>query len=127
MSGAGTPEPGVLGRHVLADFWGCELPGSEQAWRSLVERAVDAVRATLLDLSIHTFDTGGVTVLAMLSESHLSAHTWPEHGYVAIDVFTCGKTTMPEVGIDVLRAALRPARETVKLVHRGDGVGGCER
>lgn len=108
------------GQHVVADFWGCRLPPDEAAWRQLLEETVRAMGVTLLGLEVHLFEPQGATAFAVLAESHLAVHTWPERDYVALDVFTCGDSLTPEAGIDVLRGALRPQREQVQRIQRGE-------
>ena len=81
------------GRHVLADFHGVAAAGLSDA--AALERqllaAADAAGARVLSAHFHHFGEGaGVTGVVMLSESHISIHTWPEHGYAALDVFMCG-------------------------------------
>ena len=107
-------------RHLVADFWGCRLPASEEGWLRVIREAVEAMGATLLGVDVHLFDPQGGTAIAMLAESHLAVHTWPERDYVAIDVFTCGSTVRPDVGIAVLRAELAPQRERLLQIARGD-------
>ena len=74
--------------------------------------------ATLLNLITHRFDPQGVTGLALLAESHISIHTWPENGYAAVDVFTCGDHTMPEQACQVLSQELRARRHSLKSFLR---------
>lgn len=110
------------GTHLLADFWGVS-PLDATALERAVRTAVDAAGATLLELALHQFPGhGGVTGYALLAESHLGVHTWPERDYVAIDVFMCG-AQHPERALEVLRRAFRPARETIRAVRRGERVG----
>jgi S-adenosylmethionine decarboxylase len=74
--------------------------------------------ATLLNLITHRFEPQGVTGLALLAESHISIHTWPESGYAAVDVFTCGDHTMPERACQVLSEELSAARHKLKSFRR---------
>lgn len=109
------------GRHVLADFHGVAAAGLTDA--AALERhllaAADAAGARVLSAHFHHFGEGaGVTGVVMLSESHISIHTWPEHGYAALDVFMCG-AARPERALDSLRAALAPASVRVTVVDRG--------
>lgn len=93
-----------LGQHVIIELWGCnDSINDADLVRTAMIDAVNAANATLLSLNVHTFSPHGVTGVAVLSESHLSVHTWPEHGYVAADVFTCGDTTSPRAAADVLK------------------------
>ena len=109
-----------LGRHVIIELWGCSEVINDA---SLVERAmrsaVLAANATLLDHFVHEFSPQGVTGVAVLSESHLSIHTWPEHGYVAADVFTCGSTTNPAAAAEVLRQMFEATTADIRELERG--------
>jgi len=110
------------GQHLVADFWGCRLPADEEGWRRVIRSAIEAMGVTLLNLEVHMFEPQGMTAVAILAESHLAVHTWPERDYVAIDVFTCGATVRPEAGIDLLRSELEPGRERILHIPRGDVV-----
>ncbi|MDG2039900.1 MAG: adenosylmethionine decarboxylase [Ilumatobacter sp.] len=79
-------------RHVLIDAWGSPAERLDDAdgIRALLERVIDTLGATLLDLSLRQFSPQGVTAVAMLAESHLAVHTWPEQNYFAADLFYCG-------------------------------------
>jgi len=70
-------------------------------------RASKECKSILLDLTVHKFDPQGVTGIAMLAESHLSIHTWPENGMAVCDVFTCGDTAMPENGVEYMKEQLK--------------------
>jgi S-adenosylmethionine decarboxylase len=79
---------------------------------------VNQAGATLLNLITHHFQPQGVTGLALLAESHLSIHTWPESGYAAVDVFTCGDHTMPERACEVLCRELEATGHTLRCFRR---------
>ena len=89
--------------HLLFTLKNCpyELLDDENYVRQTVEEAADIAHATILNLASHKFEPHGVTCVAMLAESHISIHTWPEHGKAVCDVFTCGEQTMP--GLAMLR------------------------
>lgn len=109
-----------LGRHVIIELWGCsEVINDTELVRSAMLEAVHAANATLLNIHVHTFSPQGVTGVAVLSESHLSIHTWPEHGYVAADVFTCGATTNPRAAADVLAERFEAKQTVVEELERG--------
>ena len=109
-----------LGRHVIIELWGCgEAINDASLVERAMRRAVDAANATLLDLFVHEFSPQGVTAVAVLAESHLSIHTWPEYGYVAADVFTCGNTTKPEAAAEVLRQAFAATTADIRELERG--------
>ncbi len=107
------------GLHLIVDLWDAErlddLPFIERTLRD----CVDASGATLLHIHLHHFtENGGVSGVAVLAESHISIHSWPEREYAAVDIFMCGETE-PHRAIDVLRDAFRPARVEIGEHHRG--------
>ena len=109
-----------LGRHVIIELWGCCDVINDAAFvESSMRKAVDAANATLLDIFVHEFSPQGVTGVAVLAESHLSIHTWPEYGYVAADVFTCGSTTKPEAAAEVLRIEFQAKNAQIQELERG--------
>ena len=109
-----------LGRHVIIELWGCgEMINDAGLVESAMRSAVHAANATLLDIFVHEFSPQGVTGVAVLAESHLSIHTWPEYGYVAADVFTCGSTTKPEAAAEVLRKSFEATTADVRELERG--------
>lgn len=107
------------GSHVLADLWGAS--GLDDA--ELIERALREVvavcGATLLHIHLHRFsENGGISGVAVLAESHISVHTWPERGFAAFDIFMCG-ACKPEKALPVLRRYFRPAGVQVGQHKRG--------
>ncbi|HXL99732.1 MAG TPA: adenosylmethionine decarboxylase [Rhizomicrobium sp.] len=107
------------GSHLIMDLW--EAEGLDD--RDRIEQAlIDAVReagATLLHIHLHTFsEGGGVSGVAVLAESHISVHTWPERGYAAFDVFMCGDAE-PRKALSVFKAAFNPGRIVVGEHKRG--------
>ncbi|MEM8694753.1 MAG: adenosylmethionine decarboxylase [Pseudomonadota bacterium] len=112
------------GRHVLADFHGCTARLDDI---DLVERALrdaaQAADATILNLNLHHFGEGqGVTGVALLAESHMSIHTWPEHDYAALDLFLCGRRHDIDAALRVLSNAFEPAESAIRTLERGYGV-----
>ncbi len=107
-----------LGRHIIAEFWNCanELP--LQGLDTAIEDAVRDARATLLDLRIRKFYPQGFSAIALLAESHLSLHAWPELGYVALDVFTCGQAD-PQKIVNSLEKHFRPQDTAFLKIPRG--------
>jgi S-adenosylmethionine decarboxylase len=108
-----------VGRHLILELWGCRNLNSTET----VERALrDVIRAcdlTLLDLNVYPFTPIGVTGVAVVSESHVLIHTWPEHGYAAVDVFTCGERANPEAALPLLREHFEPERVQIMEISRG--------
>jgi len=111
--------PNPLGQHVIAEFYGAShLMDPDPAIDALRE-AAHAADATVLDIKLHDFgETGGFTGVALLAESHISIHTWPEHGYAAIDIFMCGDADTAK-SLDVLRRYFAPESEDVTSLKRG--------
>ncbi|GAB2763581.1 adenosylmethionine decarboxylase [Salinifilum aidingensis] len=117
-----TPPVGLFaGQHVLAELEGVtpELLDDEQFLRDTLESALDRSDATVCQVIAKKFDPQGVTILALLSESHASLHTYPEDGSIFIDVFTCGNTAQPERAVQLLADALRPASTNTQTIRRG--------
>jgi S-adenosylmethionine decarboxylase len=109
-----------LGRHVIIELWGCSnVINDAELVKTAMLDAVRAANATLLNIYVHTFSPQGVTGVAVLSESHLSIHTWPEYGYVAADVFTCGETTKPRAAAEVLGKAFHAKQLDLRELERG--------
>lgn len=109
-----------LGKHLIIECWGCnDGINDADVMRTAMIEAVQAANATLLDIYVHTFSPHGVTGVAVLSESHLSVHSWPEYGYLAADVFTCGETTDPMAAVDVLRQYFQPTLVELQDLSRG--------
>ena len=94
----------TVGKHCILELYACDSSrlDDEAFLRDTITTAAKRAGATLLNLITHRFEPQGVTGLALLAESHISIHTWPESGYAAVDVFTCGDHTMPERACAVL-------------------------
>ena len=92
-------------RHILFTLKGCpsELLDDLEFIRKLMHRTSKECNSTLLDLSAYKFDPQGVTSIAMLAESHISIHTWPEKSMAVCDVFTCGEHTLPQAGVEYMK------------------------
>jgi S-adenosylmethionine decarboxylase len=110
-----------IGRHLILELWGCDADAinSIETIERAIKETIEACGATLLDLRVYPFTPQGVTGVAILSESHLMIHTWPEHGYAAVDVFTCGYHTDPNKAVPVLRRHFAPERVQVMEMNRG--------
>lgn len=88
-----TPDLVPPGRHCVLDAFGCDVDAlrDHNGIIAALRTAADRAGVRVLDITSHRFpEPGGVTAVALLAESHLSIHTWPEHGYAAVDAFTCG-------------------------------------
>ncbi|WP_459644387.1 adenosylmethionine decarboxylase [Kineococcus sp. NUM-3379] len=117
------PEPvGVFaGVHVLAEFSGVdpERLDDEQLLLALLDSALTRANATVCQVVSKKFQPQGVTVLALLSESHASVHTYPERGSAFVDVFTCGTQADPVLAARLLAAGLGAECTSFQVVHRG--------
>lgn len=110
------------GTHLIIDIYGAERLDELTHVENALRAAVDAAKATLLHIHLHHFTpNGGISGVAVLAESHISIHTWPECGYAALDVFMCGETN-PHATIEILREAFAPDRIAVEEHMRGRGV-----
>ncbi|WP_054949218.1 adenosylmethionine decarboxylase [Numidum massiliense] len=113
----------TFGRHVAADLWGVafeRINNCDYLQNRLVE-AAEMCGATVLSIQGKQFAPQGVTVLLLLSESHLSIHTYPEKGFAALDCYTCGDTVDPEIAIRYLLSVLQPETFHLKKMIRGMG------
>ena len=107
------------GRHLLIDVWDGVNISDTDVIDTALRTGADAAGATLLHVHLHEFsENGGVSGVAVLAESHISIHTWPEWNYAAVDVFMCGGTD-PMKAADVLREAFKPARLDIADHYRG--------
>lgn len=106
------------GVHLLIDLYGATRLGDAAFIETTMRHCVAAARATLLHIHLHRFEPDGVSGVAVLAESHISVHTWPENRYAAFDVFMCGDTD-PGVCVDILRDAFQAERVTVQELLRG--------
>ncbi|HTE19100.1 MAG TPA: adenosylmethionine decarboxylase, partial [Armatimonadota bacterium] len=111
--------PAARGTHLLIDLWGAQRLDDLEAVRGALLDAVAICGATLLELKLHGFGDGqGITGVALLAESHISIHSWPEHDYAAIDIFVCGPCD-PHSILPVLREAFSPERVEMVEHRRG--------
>jgi len=107
------------GGHVLADLWGASNLDNIDLIERALREAVDVCGATLLHIHLHRFsEGGGVSGVAVLAESHITVHTWPERGFAAFDIFMCGKCE-PMNALPVLRKYFQPTEEQVDQHRRG--------
>jgi S-adenosylmethionine decarboxylase len=106
------------GVHLIVDLHGAPRLNDIDHIEATLRRCVEAARATLLHIHLHHFQPSGVSGVAVLAESHISIHTWPEAGYAALDVFMCGSAD-PDQCIPVLREAFSAQRVGVNELLRG--------
>ena len=109
------------GRHLIIEVVNGHGLDDEARIQQAFRDCVDTCGATLLHIHTHKFSPQGVSGVAVLAESHISVHTWPEIGYGAFDVFMCGDAR-PWLAVDVLKKAFATSDVRVKELLRGDGV-----
>lgn len=111
----------IMGEHYLIEFLGCDegLIDLVDRVKPVLVRAVEDCGATAVTYAFHQFEPVGVSATVLLTESHFCLHTWPEHGYVAADVFTCGELMVPETAISILAEGFRAERVEVEKHGRG--------
>jgi S-adenosylmethionine decarboxylase len=110
------------GTHLIVDLWGAEGINDLAFVEDTLRECVEAAEATLLHIHLHHFTpNGGVSGVAVLAESHISIHTWPEADYAALDVFMCGDAR-PHECVEVLRTHFTPSDVVVDELRRGKGL-----
>ncbi len=110
------------GTHLIIDLIGGDRLDDLPLMEAALRRCVDKAGATLLHIHLHHFEpNGGVSGVAVLAESHISVHSWPEYGYAAFDVFMCGDTN-PAACVEVLREAFSPSHIVVSEHMRGKDI-----
>jgi S-adenosylmethionine decarboxylase len=116
-------EYSTFGRHVAVDTWGAdfELLNNAEWLKAQMVEAAEACGATVLSVQAQAFEPQGATVLVLLSESHISIHTYPERGFAALDCYTCGETVDPQLAIDHMISVLKPEKVYAKKLVRGMG------
>lgn len=98
----------TLGRHILAEFYDCDsnVLNNVKLIEDSMAEAARVAGATIVQKTFHHFSPYGVSGVVVISESHLAIHTWPEFGYAAVDLFTCGDTVDPMVSYNHLKEHL---------------------
>ena len=111
-------------KHLLLELYrcDCEKLNDESFLRCILNRASKLANATVLNLISNKFEPQGVTAIALLAESHISIHTWPESNYSAVDIFTCGKDMMPELASQYLIEAMKAEEHVLRVIDRNPPV-----
>ena len=109
-----------IGSHYILELYQCNMAklNDEAFVRTIITTSAKVAEAKLINLITHSFRPQGVTGLALLAESHISIHTWPEVAYAAIDVFTCGDHTMPEKACKFLSQEFEAKKFSFKSIDR---------
>ena len=107
-------------KHLLLELYRCdrEKLNDESFLRCILNRAAKLANATVLNLISNKFEPQGVTAIALLAESHISIHTWPESNYSAVDIFTCGHNMLPELASQYLIEALNAEEHFLRVIDR---------
>ncbi len=105
----------------MLELYGCDSNKLDDRdyLKSVLEESAVKAKATILGEVSHKFEPQGVTVLLLLAESHISIHTWPEHRYAAVDLFSCSKDAKYEEVVDYLKNELSAKKVKSKLLQRG--------
>tara|TARA_Y100000004_G_scaffold72859_1_gene81813 strand:+ start:1534 stop:1920 length:387 start_codon:yes stop_codon:yes gene_type:complete len=104
------------GKHLIIEIFGFDK--EYKKFKLLLAKASELAGAKLLYAYTHEFDSGGITGVAVLAESHMSFHTWPERDYIAFDIFMCGDT-QPYKAINYIKKELKADRVDIKTIKRG--------
>ncbi len=110
-----------LGRHILVEFYNCDrdvLNNYDLIEEYMNEAAIKA-NATIVQSVFHLFNPWGVSGAVVIQESHLTIHTWPEYGYAAVDLFTCGDDVNPWVAFDYLKDMIKADKYETTEIDRG--------
>ena len=107
-------------KHLLLELYRCdeEKLNDEPFLRCSLNKAAKIAKATVLNLISNKFEPQGVTAIALLAESHISIHTWPESNYSAVDIFTCGRNMLPELASQYLIEALQAQEHSMRIIER---------
>ena len=116
-----TRTPVTLGHHWIVDLHGCpiELLDDHDLMCQRLKETTERFGLTLLDIVSNRFEPQGVTVVGLLAESHMSIHTWPEHNYAAIDIFTCGDPQIARRIQTEITERFSPATANAREFSRG--------
>jgi len=112
----------TLGRHIILEMRGCckDVIDNVHVVKDVLTKATEASNATLVDVLCHHFSPFGVTGVAILAESHISVHTWPEYEYAAADIFICGNTTDPQGAASYISHEFQAKETSTIELKRGD-------
>ena len=108
------------GKHLLLELYRCnyEKLNDESFLRCTLNNAAKLANSTVLNLISNKFEPQGVTAIALLAESHLSIHTWPESQYSAVDIFTCGQNMKPNIACKYLIESLMAEEHLLRVINR---------
>jgi S-adenosylmethionine decarboxylase len=113
-----------LGKQIIAELYCCNRQRLDDVdfIRQAMINAARAAGTQIVTETFHRFSPQGVSGAVIIADSHLAIHTWPEHGYAAVDLFTCSETLYSEKAVDYLRDALESQQSSVEELRRGNGL-----
>jgi S-adenosylmethionine decarboxylase len=123
-NGVGHGQAFAMGTHCLLDVTGCDAAqlDSLPAMRTMLETAAKIAGATVLGTHEHKFSPQGLSIVCLLSESHISIHTWPESGCATIDMYTCGDHCRPRSACEYILEKLKPSNYALSQIARGENL-----
>jgi S-adenosylmethionine decarboxylase len=115
----------IVGKHVFGNLYNCpvKLISDQKFLRQLVLKAVEAAKMNLVSLRSWKFggEKGGVSVIALITESHIAVHTWREYKYATVDIYTCGEESKPELAFEIIVDSLKPETVVRYFADRSSG------
>ncbi len=111
----------TLGRHLLIELNGCnpKILNDIKKVEEILVAGAKVAKATIIGTHFHQFSPFGISGVIVIAESHLAIHTWPEHGYAAVDIFTCGETLSPEIAAQYLVEKFQARHPSLVELRRG--------
>ena len=111
----------ALGTHLLVELKDCnsKLLNDIKKIEEILVNAAKEAKATIIESRFHKFSPFGISGVVVIAESHLTIHTWPEYGYAAVDIFTCGETLQPSVAANYVIQKLHSKNPSVVEMKRG--------
>ena len=111
----------ALGRQLMVEFYGCDSVGlnDKNMLRNILREAAIRAGATVITDVFHEFNPHGISGVVVIAESHLAIHTWPEYGFAAVDLFTCGDDITPGTAMDYLKTQLNAEKISIIEMKRG--------
>lgn len=110
-----------LGRHLLVEYYDCDAKILTDVGiiEDIMVGAAKAAKAHIVDVVFHTFNPHGLSGVVVIQESHLAIHTWPEHGFASVDIYTCGNSVNPWVSYKYILKHLKAKNSTAMEMKRG--------
>jgi len=111
----------ALGQHLILELYGCspKTLSSVSGVQDAMLKAARAADATIIDSIFHLFKPHGVSGVVVIAESHFAIHTWPEHRYASVDLYTCGNKTRPWEAFKALKRLFKASHYSVMKLERG--------